>query len=460
MRLMLKTRLPGSNESAGIRLSLVALRIAALLPVALCSACDQAEEVASESGRVDASSLHGKVMCGYQGWFRTPGDGQDLGWKHYRGPGRNDFRPGAAGIDFWPDLTEFADHERFDTPFKHADGSTAQVFSSAVRDTALRHFRWMEEYGIDGVFVQRFATEVTTKTSRADHATARSCNVIVENCRAGAAESGRTYAMMYDLTGMTGERLKAIRDDWRYLVTEMKILEDEAYQQHRGRPVLAIWGVGFGNDRKYGPKEVESLVKFFKDDPVCGGLTIMLGTSTGWRTGERDAASFDEWASVYRMADVISPWTITRYRDVVGARKYAKGRAKEDQAWCDREGIDFMPVVFPGFSWANLKAGTDQNPNAFVDRDGGRFLWSQYHALVSETGAKMVYQAMFDELDEGTQIFKASNDPPVGQSRFQSYEGLPSDHYLWLVGEATKRVRRELPFEDELPERVNGEVER
>ena len=57
----------------------------------------------------------------------------------------------------------------------------------------------------------------------------------------------------------------------------------------------------------------------------------------------------------------------------------------------------------------------------------------------------MVYQAMFDEVDEGTAIFKCTNDPPVGASTFLNYEGLPSDHYLRVVGAATRLLRGDLP---------------
>ena len=45
----------------------------------------------------------------------------------------------------------------------------------------------------------------------------------------------------------------------------------------------------------------------------------------------------------------------------------------------------------------------------------------------------------------------STNNPPVGPSRFLTFGELPTDHYLWLVGEATRRVGGELPFKPELP---------
>ncbi len=95
------------------------------------------------------------------------------------------------------------------------------------------------------------------------------------------------------------------------------------------------------------------------------------------------------------------------------------------------------------------------NPNSRLDevpRLGGRFLWQQY-ATAHGLGATMVYQAMFDEIDEGTAIFKCTNNPPVGKSPFLTYENLPSDHYLWLVGQASRMIRREMPYRERMPER-------
>ena len=389
---------------------------------------------------VDTKTLTGKVMCGYQGWFGAPGDGEaDDGWWHwtkYRGP----FADGNAKVDLWPDVSELDSTQRFPTGFKMADGRPAEVFSSFEKPTVLKHFEWMQDYGLDGVFVQRFAVSLRNPASL-EH-----CNTVLANCREGANRYGRAYAVMYDLSGLDAGQIDRVMDDWRSLRREMAMTEDPAYLQHRGKPVVAIWGIGFNDHRAYTLAECRRLVEFFKNDREVGGCTVMLGVPANWRELQGDAVNDPALLDIVAMADIISPWTVGRYVDPAGAAWYAEHNLQPDLAWCRQRGIDYLPVVFPGFSWHNMNGG----PLNQIPRLQGRFLWSQF-SQARRANVSMVYVAMFDEVDEGTAIFKCANEVPTGEkSAFVTYEGLPNDFYLKMVGQGTKLIRGEKPSPDKL----------
>ena len=59
---------------------------------------------------------------------------------------------------------------------------------------------------------------------------------------------------------------------------------------------------------------------------------------------------------------------------------------------------------------------------------------------------------MFDEMDEGTQIFKVTNDPPVGASRFLDYKPHAPDYYLKLAGRISELFKDRIPATEEMPE--------
>jgi hypothetical protein len=389
---------------------------------------------------VDVSTLTGKVMCGYQGWHTAEGDGLGRGWHHWGQGGK--FEPGFCKFDLWPDMSELDPDERYPTKFRHADGRVAEVYSSFNKKTVLRHFQWMRDYGLDGVFAQRFVGEVSGAAGL------RHFNTVLAHCREGANRYGRTYAVMYDLSGMKEGGVDRVKDDWKLLVDRMRIARDKAYLHHGGKPVVAVWGIGFNDGRKYTLADCGEIVKFLKDDPQYGGNTVMLGVPTYWRTLNHDAVRDPALHEVIVAADIVSPWTVGRYRSLSQAAQYFQKTAMPDLAWCQERGKDYLPVVFPGFSWHNMKR---QSPLNQIPRQGGKFLWAQY-ASAQKSGCTMVYQAMFDEVDEGTAIYKCSNDPPVGESKFLTYEGLPKDHYLKLVGAATKMISGKTPLSEKIPE--------
>lgn len=388
-------------------------------------------------------TMEGRVFAGYQGWFAAEGDGTDHRFQHFQG--RDGFKPGSTNVEMWPDLSEFDEDEKYPTPFRNADGSVAHVFSSAHPKTVDRHFAWMKEYGIDGVFLQRFAVRV--KDPHRHH-----LDVVLENVRRSAKAHDRSWSIMYDLSGMGAEEIvRVVGNDWREL-EEASVTKDPTYLHHRGRPVVTVWGIGFNDNRKYSLRECLELVRLLKGDREHGGNTVMIGVPYWWRTLDRDALDDPLLHQIITEADVVSPWAVGRFGTPEDALRLS-GHLEEDRRWLWERGVDYMPVIFPGFSWHNMHSGRgDDRPMNQIPRLGGHFLWSQAVAA-KRAGASMAYVAMFDEIDEGTAIMKVSNNPPVGATTFLTYEGLPSDHYLWLTGQIARLFRGELPPSLEPPSR-------
>jgi hypothetical protein len=126
--------------------------------------------------------------------------------------------------------------------------------------------------------------------------------------------------------------------------------------------------------------------------------------------------------------------------------------------WCITNKLDYVPCVTPGFTWHNLSRfefPDDIKPPGSIPRQGGKFYWQQMATAIN-AGAPMIYVAMFDEVNEGTAIFKCTDNPPVSNvAKFVGMDGMPSDHYLWLTGLASEYLKSGKAFPKELPVRMS-----
>ncbi|HEY5914073.1 MAG TPA: Ig-like domain-containing protein [Verrucomicrobiae bacterium] len=392
---------------------------------------------------VDPTTLDRKLMMGYQGWFACPGDGSALNrWVHWF---RNN-TPAAtnATVDFWPDIAELEPDELFNTLMTLPGGGPARVYSPYKQKTVVRHFRWMKDNNLDGVFLQRFSSSLANP----DHFAFR--NQVTTNVRLGAETYGRVFAIMYDISGQNAATLvSTLTNDWAYLVNTLRVVNSPSYVRHNGKPVVAIWGFGF-TDRPGTPGDALTVINWFK----AAGCTVMGGVPTNWRTLQGDSQTNAAWAGAYRAFDIISPWAVGRYSTLGGADTFKYNYITPDLAECRNRGIAYMPVVFPGFSWHNLKG--DPSPLNQIPRNGGTFYWRQVYNAIS-AGCTMIYGAMYDEVDEGTAMFKMAPTPnqlPVeGTFVPLNIDGqvLPSDWYLRLADQASRMLRRDIPLQALLP---------
>lgn len=389
------------------------------------------------------TTVTGLVMAGYQGWFTAEGDGAMRGWRHYQKEGK--FEPGYCSIDFWPDVSEYP--VTYKTNFEFANGAPAYVFSSYDSETTDLHFKWMKEYNIDGVYMQRFVTEIKQESGE------RHFNEVLKNALEAANKYDRAICVMYDLSGTTSSDMNDIVNDWNKIVEEYSLFDNKKnpnYLRHNKKPLVALWGIGFSDGRKYTLSDIKQLISALKGED--NKVSIMLGVPYYWRTLNNDALSDPMLHDLIKKADVIMPWAVGRYDS--GNYEAISKTQKDDIIWCQEHSVSYIPLVFPGFSWGNLKNLPDSYNE--IPRSKGDFLWQQV-AGAKRYGAKSLYVAMFDEVDEGTAIFKCMSEDEVplnGDGKFVGIEeGLDSDYYLWLTGQATNWFHGQSGYSEKKPDR-------
>ncbi len=244
---------------------------AATTPAATAPAPRRLSPQNKHSKETKYPTYDGLVMAGYQGWFNVAGNGMMY-------PNGNGVR-----IDMWPDVTEYK--QTYPTGLKLADGTTARFFNSADKSTVDLHFKWMKDYGLDGVFMQRFLAPPNPTGGRAP----KSCGTPWRppGKRAGDLGDVRPVRPAQSRRGRHGHRRglevprRRTEGDQPARHEDLSAPSRQAAGGHRG--------VGFP-DRGYDIKNIKlaELIDWFHNDPQYGGCWVMLGVPTFWRDPDAD----------------------------------------------------------------------------------------------------------------------------------------------------------------------------
>lgn len=384
---------------------------------------------------------------GYQGWHFAEGDGRVNAndWVHWFEQGI----PDAAHIhgDMWPDLREYDPNNLYDTQMTYPNGETAALYSCFDYSTIDLHVKWMSEYGIKGCAVQRFTSSID-KPNKLEQGDKK-----IRDIMTACEKYGVKFWIMHDSGQGDEDEYDRITNDWKHLVDELDVLQSPAYTWQNGMPVYGLWGIGV-NSRQWQPSEAARILDFFQTGDEQYRAYVAGGVPVIWRTNPPEG-----WGPVFDRLDMISPW-----RTIFNNPDQQKYRMQEDFAYCNANGIDYNPVVSPGASTKHLRDSDDMRN--WKPRNGGHFLWKQAYEVCT-MGSKFMYVAMFDEVDEGTAMYKlveTEEDLPIGADQVPLNEDgykLPSDWYLQIGTEIQRMIEGTISATSTLPltpELMNSEV--
>jgi hypothetical protein len=377
---------------------------------------------------VDASTVLNKLVCGYQGWYGAPGDTDNVYWSHWSG-NPSVLLTSTLQIDPWPDMAETTAPEQFAAPgFTNSGGGQTALFSSDMQRTVLRHFQWMEAWGIDGVAAQRFLVSSASP----------SYDRVLTYIRQAANQTGRVYYVQYDMSGEAeADITPTMSADWTYLVDTLRITSDPSYLHQNGLPVVGVFGF---YPARFSSATGQAVINIFS---ATGPTPAYFAGSGDWTW--RTSWAADWLAMLYTMGSW-QPWNTGNMTSPLGTTSppnYANTSYwAADKAQLAAHNVLYVPQVYPGLSSVNrdaLAAGDN------MPRLQGGVLWAQFAAAYA-LGAQSVYLGMFDEFSEGTQIAKTSNAPPTQPAWSITNEGLPSDCYLCFTSLGSKMLKGQYAY--------------
>ena len=374
-------------------------------------------------------TLTNLTLIGYQGWFNTPRDGIGAGWQHWSRDSKK-VTPQTVTFELYPDVQDYPRSSLVPTGLGLlGNGTKSVLFSSADKEVVKTHFKWLNQYNLDGLVLQRFISTMS------DAKRLKSANFVTSEIARQSALNNKHFYFMYDISNSQADFINDIKADFTAHL-ENYTLSNPKYVKAFGKPVIGIWGFGFTH-RPGTKEEAFEIIRWFKQK----GYYVVGGVPFYWREGGR--ATKADWLDVFKSFDMLMPWSIGAIDSLAAVEKNYVDIVKKDVEFCKQRGIGYQPVIFPGFAWSNWKKGTRN----FIPRLGGKFMWAQAEqAKILNLSA---YIAMFDEYDESTAIAKAATDKSkIPRSKYfltldADGEKLSSDFYLKLTGKVTQLLRQD-----------------
>jgi hypothetical protein len=412
-------------------------KMSLLLPAFVCLSF-YAVSVSAQS-TADATTIDNKVMAGYQGWFRTPGDVTgDTSWAHWF----NSSTPSQSeeAFDSWPDVSSFAASEVTTVPgFQYPDGSPATLYSGQNAGAVLHHFQWMKTEGIDGVWLSEFENHLPGGSDASDYPNVER---ILNNVKAAADSTGRTWAFLYDTSGAsTSILVSVIETQWENMVDE-GYTNDCRYLHQNGLPVVMLYGF-FPNDSNHNlgdPTYGNPLIDFFQAPGKYQAFVVGSG-SWNWTSGSTDYQNM-----LFRLGAYI-PWNVGHDTLASNGNITAQtGTWASDYAAFKSHNVRYIPLIFPGTNAAGPPATTPTAP-----RRDGYFFWEQFVAASKISGINSAFIAMYDEVNEGTQIMPVTNNPPSQTPAFYTYDGYPGNWYERLAVTGESYLKNQTVAPDSIP---------
>jgi hypothetical protein len=387
-----------------------------------------------------------QVTLGYQGWFSAKGDGVSNTWKHWS-PYNTVPAPGNITFEMYPDVSEYNASDLFPTKLgKLGNGKPAKLFSSARDGVVNLHFKWMKDYQLDGIALQRFASELKHKKNLKHN------NKVAQLVKKYAEKYCRTFYITYDISSSPiKDIVSRIKNDWTTVMEKkLNLIDSQQYARYKGKPVTGLWGFGLNTPaHNFSQKQALDLIKWFRKK----GFYVVGGVPYNWRLGKLDSRK--NWLSVYKQYDMVLPWSVGRYRETKELLHHYESIWQQDLVFSKKNNLQMKRVIFPGFAWSNWQ----ESPRNVIPRKKGDLFWKQAY-LTNRLGLG-AYIAMFDEYDEGTAIAKTAKNRSMrpGNQYFLtlSEDGhqLSSDYYLRLSEKITQMIHGTEKFNFTIPRLIS-----
>lgn len=230
-----------------------------------------------------------------------------------------------------------------------ADSTKASWFYSNCSAVVEQHFKYMQQYKIDGIFVQRFR-DASNPSNEYYHQGVQ----VLDWVRQYAEQYGKYFAVEYDFSALqAGENPDDYLGYWKNDFDKVvaPLFQSSSYIYQDGKPVMEIWGAGFNDNKGGSGQDYQTLVDYMANSATP--TWNILGVPWYWQDlndQNRSPPPAPGLFSLYQSSSVqcLQPWGVGAYSTPDDFAYYFQNRLVPMKSQLDGWGKKLSPVIHPG----------------------------------------------------------------------------------------------------------------